>query len=453
MLLTFLSLILAIVLVIVLLPQFNNITGKHITLSINGALIFSIAAITLVTGLVAGSYPALYLSGFKPAAVLKGKLKTSVGELWVRKGLVVFQFTLSVVFIVSVLVVYRQTSFIQSKNLGYSRDNIIHFEIPLEFDSVKLKLAANFVGELKTIPGVVNVSSYYHNLTGDHGAIGGFQWPGKDPSNEIEFANLEVGYNFIETLGMQVKEGRTFSPNDNAHNEIIFNEAAIESMGLKDPIGKTVKFWDQQRKIVGVVKNFNFESLYQTVKPCFFQVYPIMPNVMVKIKGGTERQTIAQVQKIFLAYNKGVPFDYQFLDENYNALYESERRVGVLSRYFAGLAIIISCLGLFGLAAFTAQRRQKEIGIRKVVGATVTNVVFMLSKDFLQLILIAVFVAFPLAWWTTSQWLNSFAYRISIGVDIFLVAGVSTILITLVTISYQAIRAAVANPVKSLRTE
>ncbi|MBS1597383.1 MAG: ABC transporter permease [Bacteroidetes bacterium] len=454
MLLTLLSLALAIVLIVLLLPEFNNITGKHIRLSFDAGLISSIAAITLITGLIAGSYPALYLSGFKPAAVLKGKLKTSIGELWIRKGLVVFQFILSVVFIVSVLVVYRQVSYIQSTNLGYSRSNIVHFEIPFEVDSAKLKRAANFLEELKTIPGVMNVSSYYHNLTGDHGSIGGFEWPGKNPNMKVvDFANLEVGYNFIETLGMQMKEGAGFSKNDNAQHEIVFNEAAIQAMGLKDPIGKTVKFWDQQRKIVGVVKNFNFESLYSSVKPCFFQVYPVMPNVMVKIKGGTERQSIAQIEKIFREFNKGYPFDYQFLDENYNALYESERRVGVLSRYFAGLAIIISCLGLFGLAAFTAQRRQKEIGIRKVVGASVTNVVLMLSKDFLRLVLIAVFVAFPIAWWMTSQWLNSFAYRIHIGSDIFLLSGIATILITLVTISYQAIKAAVANPVRSLRAE
>jgi ABC-type antimicrobial peptide transport system permease subunit len=224
-------------------------------------------------------------------------------------------------------------------------------------------------------------------------------------------------------------------------------------MGLKDPIGKTVKFWDQTRQIVGIVKNFHFESLYETVKPCFFQVYPVMPNVMVKIKGGTEKQTIASIQKTFQSYNKGVPFDYQFLDENYNALYAAEMRVGVLSKYFAGLAILISCLGLFGLAAFTAQRRRKEISIRKVVGASVSNVVMMLSGDFLKLILIAVFIAFPIAWWATGQSLNGFAYHIHVGVSIFLSAGFCTILITLVTISFQAIKAAIANPVKSLRTE
>ena len=384
---------------------------------------------------------------------MKGKLKTSVGELLVRRGLVVFQFTVSILFIVSVLVVYKQIDYIQSKNLGYNRDNIIHFEIPLDMDSVKLKTAEAFLGELKTIPGVINASSYYHNLTGDHGAISGFQWPGKEEGRDIEFANLEVGYNFMETLGMEMKEGRGFSNNASAHNEIIFNEAAIKSMGLKDPIGKTVKFWDQKRQIVGVVKNFNFESLYETVKPCFFQVYPVMPNVMVKIQGGTERQTLAQIQKTFQSYNKGLVFDYQFLDENYNALYASERRIGVLSRYFAGLAILISCLGLFGLAAFTAQRRQKEIGIRKVVGATVGNVAVMLSMDFLKLLLIAVVIAFPIIGWALNRWLHDFAYHVDLGIGVFILAGLAIMLITVLTVGYQAIKAALMDPVKSLRSE
>ena len=452
-LMAFLSLILAIPMIFLLLPQFNLLTGKQIRLEFDGGLILSILGVTLLTGLIAGSYPALYLSGFNPTAVLKGKLKTSVGELLVRRGLVVFQFTVSILFIVSVLVVYKQIDYIQSKNLGYNRDNIIHFEIPLDMDSVKLKTAEAFLGELKTIPGVINASSYYHNLTGDHGAISGFQWPGKEEGRDIEFANLEVGYNFMETLGMEMKEGRGFSNNASAHNEIIFNEAAIKSMGLKDPIGKTVKFWDQKRQIVGVVKNFNFESLYETVKPCFFQVYPVMPNVMVKIQGGTERQTLAQIQKTFQSYNKGLVFDYQFLDENYNALYASERRIGVLSRYFAGLAILISCLGLFGLAAFTAQRRQKEIGIRKVVGATVGNVAVMLSMDFLKLLLIAVVIAFPIIGWALNRWLHDFAYHVDLGIGVFILAGLAIMLITVLTVGYQAIKAALMDPVKSLRSE
>jgi len=452
-LMTLFALVLAAVLVLLLLPQFNIITGKQIIVEPGAKIILSALGIALLTGLIAGSYPALYLSGFKPVAVLKGKLKTSIGELWIRKGLVVFQFSLSAIFIVTVLVVYRQIDYIQTKNLGYNRDNIIHFEIPLEMDSAKLAAAASFMIALRNIPGVIDAGSYYHNLTGDHGAIGGFDWPGKNPARDITFANLEVGYHFIETAGIEFKEGRGFSNNEQTNKEIIFNEAAVESMGLKDPIGKTVKFWNQQRKIVGVVKNFNFESLYETVKPCFFQAYPVMPNIMVRIRAGSERGSIARIQKVFQDYNKGLLFDYQFLDENYRALYAAERRVSILSRYFAGLAIIISCLGLFGLAAFTAQRRQKEIGIRKVVGATVSNVVFMLSKDFLKLVLVAVFVAFPIAWWATSHWLNAFAYRIPVSADIFLIAGSSIMIITLLTVSFQAMKAALTNPVKSLRSE
>jgi len=453
LMMTFLSLILAVIFIILLLPVFNEVTGKQLNLSLSTSLIISIAGITLLTGLIAGSYPAFYLSGFRPVTILKGKLSTSFGELWIRKGLVVFQFTLSVVFIAAVLIVYRQLNYIQSKNLGYSRDNIIHFEIPLENDSAKLSAAYTFINELNTIPGVVNASSYYHNLTGDHGGISGFEWPGKNPNMDIDFANLEVGYNFLETAGIKVKEGRNFSKADNSHNEIIFNETAIKQMGLKDPVGKMIKFWGMERQIVGVAADFNFESLYQPVKPCFFQVYPVMPNVMVKMKEGTEKQTLQKVQAAFTAFTPGMAFDYRFLDEDYQAVYASEKRVGVLARYFAGLAIIISCLGLFGLAAFTAQRRQKEIGIRKVVGASASNVAFLLSKEFLKLVLIAIMIAFPLVWWAMNNWLNDFAYRIPIKADIFFVTGISAILITVLTISFQSMKAAMANPVKSLRTE
>ena len=320
MLMTFLSLILAIVFIILLLPVFNEITGKQLNLHFNPGLIASIIGITLLTGLIAGSYPAFYLSGFNPVAVLKGKLNISFGELWVRRGLVIFQFTLSVIFIAAVLIVYRQLNYIQSKNLGYSRDNIIHFEIPLENDSAKVSAAATFINELNNLPGVVNASSYYHNLTGDHGGISGFEWPGKPPGMDIDFSNLEVGYNFLETAGIKIKEGRNFSKNDNAHNEIIFNETAIKEMGLKDPVGKMIKFWGMERRIIGVAADFNFESLYQSVKPCFFQVFPVMPNVMVRIKAGTEKQTIDKIQKAFAAFTPGMAFDYKFLDEDYQTL-------------------------------------------------------------------------------------------------------------------------------------
>jgi ABC-type antimicrobial peptide transport system permease subunit len=204
---------------------------------------------------------------------------------------------------------------------------------------------------------------------------------------------------------------------------------------------------------VGIVKDFNFESLYQTVKPCFFQVYPVMPNITVKVKAGTEKQTLIALQREYAAFYKGLAFDYRFLDEEYQALYAAEIRVSILSKYFAALIIMISCLGLFGLTAFTAQRRQKEIGIRKVVGASASNIVMMLSKDFMKLILIAIVIACPIVRWAMNQWLQEFAYRIKISSYVFLVAGIAVVVITLFTISFQALKAAWANPVESLRTE
>lgn len=450
-LLSFMALILSSVFIFLLLPAFNDITGKNLFLSFDWKVAVAMLGITLLAGILAGSYPALYISGFNPVAVLKGKLRTSMGELWVRKGLVVFQFTLSIIFISGVLVLYNQINFIQAKNLGYNRDHVIHFEIPLEDDSAKISSAISFVNEIKQMPGVINAASYYHNLVGQHGGIDGFQWPGKDPSKDIEFANLEVGQNFLETMGIKIKEGRNFSLN--TEKEIVFNETAIKQMGLKDPIGKTVKFWDRERQIVGIAEDFNFESLYEGVKPCFFQVDPVLPNVLVRMQASNESQTLDRIQQAYARFNKGMAFEYRFLDDDYQALYTAENRVGVLSRYFAGLAIIISCLGLFGLVAFTAQRRQKEIGIRKVVGATVTNVAILLSKDFFQLIIVALFIAFPIVAWGAKEWLAEFAYRVNVGTDVYILTALFIVFITLFTVSYQAIKAALVNPVKSLKSE
>ena len=452
-LMTFLSLLVAIVFIVLLLPVFNEITGKALNITFTFGLAASVFGITLLTALVAGSYPAFYLSRFNPVFVLKGKLTTSFGELMVRKGLVVFQFTLTVIFIAAVLIVYRQLNFIQSKNLGYSRDHIIHFDIPLENDSAQFVAASTFVQSLNSIPGVVSASSYYHNLTGDHGAIAGFEWPGKTPGMDIEFSNLEVGYNFLETAGIRMKEGRNFSQTPNASNEIIFNETAIRQMGLRNPVGKRVKFWGMEREIIGVAADFNFESLYQPVKPCFFQVYPVMPNVMVRVNAAAEDATIASIARSFNAFVPGMAFDYQFLDEDYNALYASEKRIGVLARYFAGLAILIAALGLFGLAAFSAQRRQKEIGIRKVIGASVSGIVQMMSADYLRLVALAIVLAIPLAWYVMSRWLENFSYRIDIGWSVFFISGGIALVIAAIPISYQSIKIALVNPVKSLRTE
>ncbi|HMI59659.1 MAG TPA: ABC transporter permease, partial [Puia sp.] len=265
-LLSLLALILAVGLLMVLLPVFNEITGKTLILPANPGVILTVLGITILTGLLAGSYPAFYLSAFRPVAVLKGKIRTSWSELWTRKGLVVFQFTLSVVFIAAVLIVYRKVQYIQSKNLGYNKDHILHFEIPNMPDSVAERPEISFINELQNISGVINVSSYYHTLTGLHGEISGVEWPGRPPGADVHFANLEVGFHFLKTMGIPIKEGRETSPDANARNEIVFNETAIRMMGLKDPIGKTIRFWGHDRKIVGVAADFNFESLYQNIK-------------------------------------------------------------------------------------------------------------------------------------------------------------------------------------------
>jgi putative ABC transport system permease protein len=453
----------AVLLVILLLPRFNGITGKQLTLQVDSPIIISALLITLLTGLVAGSYPALYLSGFKPAGALKGRLKNSASELLVRKGLVIFQFTLSGIFIISVMVIYQQMQLVQTKNLGYNRDHVLYFDKGGMVSDSAADYAPggkyeagleSFVEQVREVPGVVDAANFRHSLIERDGGTTDLSWPGKDPNLEMSFTDIGVGYHFIETMGVQMEAGRTYSrAYGNEKSKIIFNELAIKKMGLTNPIGKIVHLWGEDREIIGVVKDFNFQSLYENVKPCFFDlaVNQRASKILVRIKAGQEVQTIDRLAKLYTKDNQGVAFDYRFLDDDYQALYSSERRVAVLSRYFAGLAIIISSLGLFGLAAFTAQRRQKEIGIRKVVGATVSHIVVLLSADFLQLVLVAVLIAFPIAWWAMHRWVQGFAYRIEIGLVVFLATGGAIMVVTALTISYQAIRAARANPVRSLR--
>jgi len=450
---SFLSLMIAAGMIVILLPAFNQVTGKQIRFDFSTSLILSVAGITFLTGLVAGSYPALYLSRFNAVTVLKGKLTTSVSELLVRKGLVVFQFTLSAVFIMAVLVVYRQMNLVQTINLGYKKDNIIHFanegNLPKKTDA--------FFAEVKKLPGVVNVASMEGDFLGHPGhAGGGISWEGKDPRLGIEYFGIGVSYDCMEMFGLSMQEGRLFSAAYGSDSlKVIFNESAIKAMGLKDAVGKTVSLWGQKKQIIGVVKDFHFQSLYNKVGPFFLYYSPAAKNdnILVKIKAGMEKQTLAAVDKTYKQYNQGLPFEYKFLDEDYQRLYASEQRVSALSGYAAVLAIIISCLGLFGLAAFTAQKRQKEIGIRKVVGATALNLAILLSKDFLQLAGLAILIAFPLAWWTMNEWLHSFAYRVFIDPGVFITTGLSILIITLVTVSFQSIKTALANPVKSLRSE
>jgi putative ABC transport system permease protein len=455
LLMTLLSFLLALLFVGLLLPAFDELTGKQLALHFDFRLFFVAIGMCLFTGLVAGSYPAFYISGFNPIAVLKGKLHTSIGEMWVRKGLVVFQFTISIVLIISVMVVYRQVSFIRSKNLGFNKDNVIEFKK----DGVLNNSVAPFLEHVRNMPEVADASSFGGDLINNISGTG-ISWPGKDPAKDVSFKYVFVGDRFIETFGVRMEAGVPFSSEPGADTtQIIFNEAGIRAMGLKDPIGKIVNQWGYAKRIVGVVKDFHFQSLYESIKPCFLILTPntntgnFTDNIAIKIKAGKEKEAIAGLQQYYQQYNPGFPFEFKFLDQDYQVLYESENRVAVLSRWFAGIAILISCLGLFGLAAFTAQKRQKEIGIRKVVGASVRNIAVLLSQDFLKLVLVSLLIAFPVAAWVMTRWLDGFAYRIQLDGGIFVVAGLAILVITVLTIGFQAIRAAVANPTKSLRAD
>ena len=450
-LMTFLSLLTAILLVALFLPQFNEITGKQLTLHFSATLILSVLGITLMTGIIAGSYPALYLSGFNPITVLKGKLTTSAREIWARKGLVVFQFAVSVILIVSVVVVYKQIEFVQNINLGYDKDNIIYFE---QEGRVEDK-PETFLLEMSNVPGVVGASSVGHNLLEHTMGTAGLEWEGKNPDDKIYFEYMFADYDMMEILGIEILEGRTFSRTFATDSTaIILNEAAIDVMGIQDPVGKYVKLWDNQREIIGVVKNFHFSSLHDNIKPLLLVLDPDNTwNIIARINGNEQKETIGRLEELYQTYNPGFVFDYKFLDQDYQALYVAEQRVSTLSKYFAGLAILISCLGLFGLAAFTAEKRIKEIGIRKILGATDFGIVYLLSIDFTKMVLIAIVVALPISYFIAKNWLESFAYRIDLAWWFFISAGLIALLIAWFTVGLQTVKAARINPTQCLKDE
>ena len=450
-LLAFVSLFLALSIIGFILPQFNVITDKQLSLNIDSQLIMACLGITFFTGIIAGSYPAFYLSGFKPVNILKGTINKSWGELWARKGLVVFQFTLSVLLIVAVLVVYNQLQFIQNKNLGYNKDNVMVFHKDGEIkENIK-----TFLNEAKNISGVASATTYDGTMTGNYGYTTSMRWEGyEDPENPIRFGVMIVGDDIVKTMGMELISGRDYSGEFSTENaKIIINEAAAEAIGFDEPLGKTIRHRQQEYEIVGVVKNFHFESLYDEVKPCVLKRGAYGNRVYVKIKKGQEKEAIASMEKLYADFNPGLPFEFNFIDEQYQELYISEKRVATLSSYFAGFAILISCLGLFGLAAFTAERRAKEISIRKILGSTTFGIAQLLSGELTKMVFIAICIALPVGFLFANKWLNSFAFHIELKPWMFAVAGFSAIVIAAATVSFQSIKAALINPVESLRSE
>lgn len=446
MFVTLLSFLIALILVKLFLPGFCEITGKHLELQFNLNMVLSSVAIALVTAFLAGSYPALYLSGFSPVMLLKRQIRTSSGASWSRIGLVVFQFTISIIFIVSVWVVYRQTEFVQNKNLGYDKDNVLYFEI----DGKITENAEAFIAEAKNLTGVVNASSMLGGIIYAEergGMTGKTKWNGK----EITIENSAINYDLLELLDIKIKEGRTFSRSfASDKDKVILNEAAIEALGLKDPIGKIV----DGKEILGVIKNFHYQSFHELIRPIRFRFEPqSSTNILIRLRKGTEAQTISKIEKLYKSYNPGLVFNFKFLDQDYQAQYVAEKRVALLSRYFAGLAIIISCLGLFGLASFTIERRNKEIAIRKVSGSSVFEIVLLLSGNITKMVVVSIFIALPISYFIVSYWLQNFAYRIELNWLYFFGAGASALIIAWLTVGIQTVRAAKINPVKSLATE
>ena len=448
LLMVFFALLIAIVFVVLLLPQFNQITGKQMALTPDPTITLSALGITVFTGLISGIYPALHLSGFNPVVALKGKLKTGLSGLWIRKGLVVFQFTISVILIVSVMVIYKQIAFIQTANLGYNKDHIISFskEGKLESDF------ETFLSEVRKAPGVTHASNMHGTLPGNIGYGDGYQWKNMDDEGRrVRFYHITGGYDLVDLLGIEMKEGRSFSRDFTTDKDaIILNEAAIELIAYENPVGQ--RFYnDKMSEIVGVVKNFHFESLQEKIKPFFFTLSDRGDHFVVKMQAGTERETVNRIGGLYSEFNPGYPFDYKFLDDNYQALYSSEERVATLSKYFAAIAIAISCLGLLALTAFSIQRRFKEIAIRKVLGSSRLKIIGLLSREFILLVFIAIVIALPIGYYLMKNWLDDFAYRINLSPLYLMLAGLLMLLIAWLTIALQTVRSARVNVTESLR--
>lgn len=451
--LTFISLLVAFIIIELLLPQFNTITQKNISLEYDLSLVFIVFCVTGLTGFVAGSYPALYLSGLNPVRVLKGKLRLSFSNILIRKGLVIFQFALSILFIVSVFVVYEQIEFTQAKNLGYDRDNIICFQWkqPINSSEESGNNFQSFITEIKNIPGVANATNMGGSILKELPGQTGCSWSEQESDKTYLFKAPFVSYDFIETLGLEIKEGRSFSRDfSNDDFNIILNEAAVRMMGIENPINKQIRF---DMNIIGVMKDFNYGSLHAGIEPLILRFRRFNPDIMVKISAGREKATLEKIQNIYSEFNTAQPFEFTFMDDDYQALYDSEIRTGKLSKYFALLAIIISCLGLFGLASFTAQKRRKEIGIRKVLGSSQLRIIYLFSSEFTLLVFISILISLPISYIITKSWLQDFSYRVDIEWWVFVTAGAIALLIALATISYQAVKAALANPVESLKCE
>lgn len=449
-----LAFVISLVLVQLSLPLFNQVAGKETQILWSNPLFWLLSiAFCLLTGIIAGLYPALYLSSFEPIKVLKGTFRAGRFAAVPRQVLVVVQFTVSIVLIIGTLVVFQQIQFAKNRPIGYDRNGLVMINMPTpeihnHFDAVK--------EVLKSAGAIVEMTESNGLTTNVNSTSTGFDWKGKDPGLPVEFPRTDVSYNYGKTVGWQFITGRDFSKDfltDSAG--VILNEAAAKLIGFKEPVGEMITWDGHPIEVIGVVKNMIMESPYAPVRPSVFNLLSEPGNVLIaKINPKKSAgEALQQIEKVYAKYNPDQPFDYKFADEDYDRKFGDEERVGKLAGGFAALAIFISCLGLFGMASFMAEQRRKEIGVRKVLGASVFNLWQLLSKDFVQLVILSMLIATPVALYFLHAWLQNYAYHSEIPVWIFCAAGFGAIIITLLTVSFQAIKAAIANPVKSLRTE
>jgi hypothetical protein len=435
------------------LPYFNNLTGKQISIIWTNPLFWlACIAFVLISGLFAGSYPAFYLSSFQPVKVLKGSFKAGRLASIPRKVLIVIQFTFSISMIIGTIVVLRQIQFAKNRPIGYGRSKLIMVwlysgDLHKNIDAVR--------NELLQSGSVTEIAESGNQITRGSRTSGGFNWRGKDPSVDDEFATFAVTSQYGKTVGWQLADGRDFSESSPADSGgLILNQSAVKHMGLKNPIGQIVHWDDKKFTILGVTEDMIVESPYDPIKPTIFYLSngAGWVNIRINPKKSTSAE-LSRIEAVCKKYAPADPFDYKFVDQEYAQKFGEEERIDKLASSFAGLAIFISCLGLFGMASFMAEQRIKEIGVRKVLGATVFNLWHLLSKDFVVLVIISLLIATPVAYYFMHSWLQNYKYHTEIAWWIFAVTALGAVIITLVTVSYQGIKAAVANPVDSLRSE
>lgn len=452
LMISFFSLLVAMMVVWLALPSFNELAGKTLIVNLwDGKLLLTLLGISIATGLVSGSYPALFLSGFQPVKVLKGNLRGLGGNRLFRNALVVVQFVVSIVLLIGTIVIYNQLRYIKNRNLGYEKENLLYMPMKGELWSKKQALYDALAQDPATSQFTVTSDLPTNTVSGSIDV----EWPGKDPKLQVVFPSLDVSESFFSIFHMKLLGGRAFSKAFNDTTNFILNETAARTMGMTaaNAVGQQISFQRTKGTIVGVVADFNFKPIQRSIEPLVMRLNRWGGNVVVKTKPGGTEAAIASLGKISQALEPAYPFTYNFLDQDLANQYKGEQQMGNIFNLFALLAVFISCLGLYGLSAYMAEQRTKEIGVRKVLGASLFNIVQLLSGDFTRLIVIAMVIAIPLAWWAVNQWLKSFAYHIQVGWGVFLLAPLLALLLAWITISYESIKAGTANPVKSLRSE